>query len=270
MLFTNRRNILDTTSVNPLLQRIRLPGRTFQLPSRGALYQNGELSSTEGEVHVHPLSALAEINLKNPDMLFNGKAIEAVFAECIPEIKKATALYGRDIDALMFFLRLVTYGSQFEIKVKHTCENAKDHSYLIDLEALVSQMVQLDPTIAVEKFKAEMPNGQIVKVHPIRFDHMIKLFHMNAGKQEFTAEDVKKNLIFNLVSLIDSVDGITNPTQIEEWVRAVSTPYHNRITEAIARTNDWGPKQSSTVKCKDCGEQFDVELPLNPISFFTE
>lgn len=258
------------TSANPLMQRVKLPGRTFQLPSCGALYKNGELSSAEGEVHVHPLSALAEINLKNPDLLFNGKAIESVFAECVPEVLKATQLYGRDIDALMFFMRLVTYGPQFEISVKHTCESAKDHSYVVDLEKMIQEMNPLDPTIAEEEFKAMMPNGQVVRVHPIRFDHMIKLFQMNAGKQEFTPEDVKKNLIFNLLSAVESVDEVTDKGHIEEWLRSVSTPYHNRITKAIERTNKWGPKQSSTIKCKDCGEHFEVDLPLNPISFFTE
>ena len=255
---------------NPLLAKLKLPGRTFQLPSRGALYRNGELSSSEGEVHVHALSALAEINLKNPDQLFNGKAIEGVFAECIPEVKKPTQLYGRDIDALMYFLRLVTYGPQFQISLKHTCEGAKEHSYLVDLEAQIQSMRFLDPTTAEEQFKATMPNGQVVRVHPIKFDHMIKLFQMNAGKQEFSPDDIKKNLVFNLVSVIDSVDDITDKGQIEEWIKAVPTTFHNRITEAIERTNEWGPQSTSKIKCKDCGEVIDVELPLNPISFFTE
>lgn len=259
-----------TTSVNPLMAMLKLPGRTFQLPSRAALYKNGEVDHPEGELHVHALSALSEISLKNPDLLFNGKAIETVFAECVPGVKKATELYGRDIDAIMFFLRLVTYGPEFQITVKHTCENAKEHSYVVNLETLLQEMVFLDPTVAAEKFKAVMPNGQIVLVHPIKFSHMIKLFQMNAGKQEFSPEDQKKNLIFNLVSVIDSVDGITNKEQIEEWVRSVSTPYHNRITEAIERTNEWGPRATSKIICKDCGESIDVELPMNPISFFTE
>lgn len=256
--------------VNPLMGKIKLPGRTFQLPSRGALYKNGELSSQEGEIHVHPLSALAEINLKNPDMLFNGKAIEAVFAECIPEIKKATELYGRDIDAIMYFLRLVTYGPEFVVNVKHTCEHAKEHSYTVNIEKMVHEMKQLDATVAEEQFTATMPNGQIVHVHPVKFDHMIKLFQMNLGKTEYSSDDTKKNLVFNLTSVIDSVDGITDKGHIEEWIKALSTPYHNRITEAIERTNEWGPAQTTTLKCRDCGEEMPIELPLNPISFFTE
>lgn len=258
------------TSTNPLMGKIKLPGRTFQLPSRAALYKNGEVSSPDGEIHVHPLSALAEISLKNPDLLFNGKAIEAVFAECIPEIKKATELYGRDIDAIMYFLRLVTYGPDYVVNITHTCEGAKEHSYSVNIEEMVQSMVQLDPTVAEQKFSVTLPNGQVVKVHPVKFEHMIKLFQMNLNKKEFTPDDLKKNIVFNLTNVIDSVDDVTNKKQIEEWVRAISTPYQNRITEAIERTNEWGPAQTTTIKCRDCGEDMTVELPLNPISFFTE
>lgn len=268
-------------STNPLLAKIKLPGRTFQLPSRGALYKNGEVSSVEGEVHVHPMSALAEISLKNPDLLFNGKALDQVFAECIPEIKKPTELYGRDIDAIMYYLRLVTYGSDFEIRVKHDCAESKlegpdgktdhrEHSYVVNIEELIQQMRFLDPTVAEEEYKTELPNGQVVKVHPVKFEHMIKLFQMNTGKTDFTSDDIKKNVVFNLVNLIESVDGITDKALISEWVSSITTPYQNRIADAIEKTNNWGPEQTVNICCKDCGAYMPVDLPLNPISFFTE
>ena len=256
---------METT--NPLLQKLKLPGRVFQLPSRGALYQNGELQNAEGEVHVHPMSALTEINLKNPDQLFNGKALEEVCAECIPDVKKPTELFGRDVDALMFFLRLVTYGPHFEVNVKHTCEGAKNHSYVIDIERMISEMTYLDPTT---RYEVKLQNGQVVKLHPVKFEHMIKLFQMNASKTELTTEDVKANITFNLLNLIESVDGVTNRQQIEEWVKQLTTPQQNRITSVIEKMNDWGPSSTTTLVCKDCGEEIQVELPLNPISFFTE
>jgi len=45
---------------NPLLAAIKMPGRVFQLPSRGIFYKDGELDETckNGEIHVQPLSAL--------------------------------------------------------------------------------------------------------------------------------------------------------------------------------------------------------------------
>ena len=252
---------------NPLLQKLKLPGRVFQLPSRGALYKNGEISSPEGEVHVHPMSALTEINLKNPDQLFNGKALEEVCRECVPDVKKPNELFGRDVDALMFFLRLVTYGPHFEVTVKHNCKDAKNHSYVVDIERMVQEMRQLDPTI---KYEVVLQNGQTVILHPVKFEHMIKLYQMNSGKKELTPDDVKTNIIFNLVSLIESVDGITDRKLIEEWARSLTTPQQNRITDLIETMNEWGPNQTTKLKCRDCGEEMVVELPLNPISFFTE
>lgn len=260
---------METTAVNPLLAKLKLPGRTFQLPSRGVFYTNGEVSSTEGEVHVHPMSAMTEISLKNPDLLFNGKAIEEVMAECVPEIKKPLELFGRDIDALMFFLRLVTYGPSFEINVKHTCEGAKQHSYVVDLEKMVMEMKPLDPTLS-DQFQVALPNGQVVRLRPVTFQHMIKLFQMNTGKDELTSDDIKANIAFNMINLVESVDGITDKKLIEGWVKKISTPLQSKITDVIDRMNEWGPAQTSKIKCRDCGELVDVELPLNPVSFFTE
>ncbi len=256
---------MENTSI---LAKLKLPGRVFQLPSRAALYQNGELEGADGEVQVQALSALTEINLKNPDLLFNGSAVREVCAECVPNIKKPDQLFARDIDALMIFLRLVTYGPVFEIQVKHNCEHAKNHSYTVNLEQLLSEMQFLDPTSI--KDTVTMQNGQVVKLNPIRFEHMIKLFQMNTGKDKLSPEDVKKNIVFNLTNVIQSVDGVTDRAAIEMWVKSLTSPMQNRINEAVEALNEWGPKKTADLKCKDCGEVMTVDLPLDPVSFFSE
>jgi hypothetical protein len=260
-----------SNNTNPLLQSVKLPGRTFQLPSRGALYTD-ELDGTikQGEIHVHPMTALTEINLKNPDMLFNGKALLAVVQECVPGIKKPLELFGRDVDAILFFLRLVTYGSEYRIEVKHDCEGAKNHSYAVDLEQIMMTMKQLDPTLVEAKRIVKLATGQIVYTRPMRFSDIIELFHRSEGKKELTAEDIKELAVTNLMCMIEKVDTVADPKFIEEWVRTLTTPQLNRITEAAGSLNDWGPDQIVTLKCKDCGGDMKVELPLNPVSFFTE
>ena len=259
----------DTT--NPLLTKVRMPGRTFQLPSRGALYKDElDPSAVQGEVHVHPMSALTEINLKNPDLLFNGKALEAVVTECIPAIKKPLQLFGRDIDAVLFFLRLVTYGPEYRIEVKHDCENAKQHSYVVNLEALLMEMKQLDPTLIETKRVVTLPTGQKVFTRPMRFSDVIELFHQSGNKKELTADDIRNLAVVNLKCMIEKVDDISDVKLIEEWIHSLTTPMINRITTAAAALNEWGPDQIVTLKCKDCGGDMKVELPLNPVSFFTE
>lgn len=260
----------DTT--NPLLQKIRLPGRTFQLPSRGALYDAGVLDASvkNGEVHVHPMSALTEINLKNPDLLFNGKAIEAVVRECAPAIKKPFELFGRDVDALLFFLRLVTYGSEYRVEVRHDCENAKQHSYAIDLDQMVIGMKQLDPTVIDARRVVTLSTGQKVYTRPMKYSDAIALFHQTEGKKDLKTDDIKELAVSNLLRMIEKVDDVSDSAMIEEWIRSLTTPMVSRITEAASELNQWGPDQIVTLKCRDCGEEMKVELPLNPVSFFTE
>jgi len=257
---------------NPLLAKIKLPGRTFQLPSRGAMYNNGELAadSPTGEIQVYPLSALAEINLKNPDLLFNGQALVAVLNECVPAIKKPLDMFGRDVDALLFFLRLATYGQEYRIEVKHDCAEAKQHAYAVNLEEVIQRMVFLDPTVIASKQTVVLSNGQTVYTRPMKFSDIIALFHKSGSKKELTPDDIKELAVTNLMSMIERVEDITNAAMIEEWVRTLTTPMFNRITEAANELNSWGPEQVVEIKCKDCHGTMRVELPLNPVSFFTE
>lgn len=258
-------------TVNPLLAKIKLPGRIFQLPSRGMFYTNGELASTvtEAEVHVHPMTAYDEIQMKNPDMLFSGKAIANVFSSCIPDIKKPTELYGKDIDALMLYLRLVTYGNEYDITVTHTCDEAKPHSYIANLEQVLGNMRYLDPTVFDELYTLNLANGQIVKLQPVKYQHILDILHVNQGKEELTPADLKNNMIMNLLNVIKSVDGIEDKALLKQWVEMIPAQYANQIAEAIEKTNEWGPNTEIQLICKDCGETFTVDLPINPISFFS-
>ena len=82
---------------NPLLSKVRMPGETYRLPSNDLFYHNDELdpSVRDGEVHVYPMTAVDEIIMKSPDMLFSGKAVEEVFLRCVPQIKKPMELLGK-------------------------------------------------------------------------------------------------------------------------------------------------------------------------------
>ncbi len=257
-------------SANPLLEKVKVPGRIFQLPSAGVLYKNGELAENieNGEVHVYPMTALDEIHMKNPDMLFSGKAISIVFRHCIPDIKKPEELFAKDIDALMVYLRNVTYGQFYEIEASHTCENAKNHSYMVDVEQMVGQIEYLNTEQLEQLYTVTLENGQVVKLQPIRYKHVLQILKMNENKRELSVEDQEKNLITNLLNVIISVDGVEDRKQIAEWARAISPRMMNQLAESIDDSQSWGVKTIKTLKCKDCGEEYEIEIPINPISFF--
>lgn len=259
-------------SANPLLEGLKLPGRTLQLPSRGLFYRNGELADNvrDGEVHVHPMSALDEINIKNPDQLFSGSAVNAVFSKCVSGVVKPSELLSKDVDAIMLFLRAVTYGPNYEFVAIHSCEGAKNHSYICNVDEIISKIKVIDPTIIEQQYSLTLANGQKIKLRPNKYQQLIDLVKLNENKTEITVEDQQNNLVLMLISVIESVNSINDPKMIEEWVRLLPVAAVNAIAKKIETVNDWGSDLKTTCKCKDCGNDFSVEIPINPVSFFTE
>jgi len=257
-------------SDNPLLTKLRLPGKMYQLPSRGIFYKSGELdpTTTDAELQFHSLTAFEEITIKNVDLLYSGKALGQVLKTAAPQILKPEELYSKDVDAIMLFLRLATYGPEYELAVNHGCENGKTHSYVINLEEVLTRMKYLDPTRFDIDYKIKLENGQEVIIEPIKYKHVIELLQENENKTELTVDDMKKNLEMSMLNIIKSVDGIEDQQLIKEWIRNLPSKIANQVAERIELLNDWGPNLIYPVKCRDCGEMFDIEIPINPISLF--
>lgn len=272
MTTTKENPLLAPTRENPLLAKLRMPGRVFTLPSRGMLY-DGEVTAQDGEVHVHPMSAIAEIKIKSADMLFNGTAFTEVIKECVPDIIDPMEMYARDVDALMTYLRMVTYGANFEIDVKHSCEHAKEHKITVDLEEVVKQIKFLDPTMVAELYTVNLKEtGQVVHLEPTRLRHVIGLLqHISVNDPDsIKAADLERKMIDDLCSVIADVDGVTEKELIREWIRQVPTTAVHAIIEKMNDGNSWGLDFNRKRKCPDCGEEFTYELPLNPVSFFSK
>lgn len=259
-------------SDNPLLVGLKLPGRIFQLPSKGMFYKAGELSSeqTEGEIHVKAMSAFDEITLKNADQLFSGDALKTVFPKCTEGIEKPVDLLSKDVDALLLYMRMVTYGPSYEYTAKHTCEGAKAHSYVADLEKMINDIKFVDATILEDEYKTTLSNGQVVRLRPLQYKQVMNIVKNNQNKTEISVEDAKANLRALVLGVVESVDGNVNRDQIAEWAMCLSTPMINKIASKIETLSEWGVNNVVECECKDCGEKFKVEIPLNPVTFFTE
>ena len=253
---------------NPLLERLRIPGETFRLPSGGIFYSNGELSGdvANGEVHVHPMTTYDEILMKSPDMLFTGKAIDLVFRRCIPQIQKPMDLFSKDVDYLLTCLRKVSFGGNVSIAYTHTCENAKEHEYEVDIGPFIDNAKRIDPTRAGDMGKLETQNGQQVVLRPPRMKDVIDLFQ--APSKDVTPEKINETLVSSILSVIDSVDGVRDRDMIRQWLESIPANWMTDISSAIEKIGDWGPSFKTKVKCKDCGEELELESPINPVAFF--
>lgn len=262
---------METKNDNPLLKRARLPGEVHRLPSRGLFYKQGELdpSAKDAEVEVFPMTALDEITMKSPDLLLSGEAAKKVISRCVPAVLIPEKLLKQDMDFLMTVLRKVTYGDELELSYTHTCKDAKQHSYVVSLDEFIRRVRSIDPTTVENKFQVILPNGQVVKIVPLRYEFVINMMQLTAMNHTLTTESREALVIDTLLNIIDSVDEITDKTLIKEWLQSIQVGWTKQIQDAIENAqSNWGPDFTIKITCKDCGESIDVETPMNPLTFF--
>lgn len=259
--------------MNPLLSALKLPGQTVKLPSGGVFYKNGELADSvkNGEVHVYPLTAYHEILLKSPDFLLNGTAVEKIFIDCIPEIKKPLELITKDVDFLFICLRKITFGDEIDFEYTHYCDNAIKHRYVILVSDILNNTVKLDLTTVDKEFVVEL-DEYTIKLVPLKFMDFINLNQIPANKL-LTIEEKHNYIVSSLTMAIDGVkiknsEYITDKQMIREWMTALDANSVRKITEKINNNAKWGPTFSANVKCSDCGEEFPVDIPVNPVLVF--
>lgn len=262
-------------SENPLLTalRQRLPGETFRLPSGGIFYRNGELSEdvVNGEVHVLPMTALDEITLKSPDKLLTGKAIEEVFGRCIPQVKKPMELLSRDVDYLMMCLRMLSYGPKMTLEYTHNCENAKAHQYDIEVRPLISAAKLIDPTTIENRRTFTTESGQVIRFKPPVAKVVFELYQAAVMDKTSTEslEIAQGKVLGVLGSMIESVDNITDQANIVQWLQALPAGWIQALNVKANEMTEWGVNTQVSVVCQDCGKEAGLEVPANPISFFT-
>lgn len=273
-------------SLNPLLAKVKLPGRVFQLPSKGIFYAPGVLADSvrDGEVQVKPMSALVELKVRSADLLISTKVIREICAECVPDILQPEKLLARDVDGLFLFLIASTYGNEKTIKAVHDCENGEIHEYLINLEPIINNPRNKVLDHKEVLFSTELSNGQIVMIRPVQFTDAIDMMLMRqqiAQKEmiaptSITTKEMEDLVIRDLMAVIKAVstggpDSITiaDPLKIDEWIRILPRTYVDQIVEAASKAAEWGFDFNVNLKCKDCSKEFKHNMELNPINFLS-
>lgn len=277
-----------SNDTNPLLQRIRIPGVHFRLPSNGMFYKEGVLDNTvvNGEVVVFPITTIDELTLRNVDGLINGNAVEEVFARCIPQIKQPKNLLSRDVDYLMIALKKVSYGNDVEVEYTHECDQTtpipaaepggeptyyvpRKHKYVFNLGAMIQQTAPIDPTTMKDNFSITLENGQTVNLRPVIYSDFIAMLQNLKSVETKTDEEMKRTMVESTAYIVESVDGETDRERIKEWLSVLPRAWFEAISKAVDKGSAWGVNTSQEFDCKVCKEKFTIDLPVNPVTFFT-
>ena len=266
---------------NPLLAKLKLPGRIFQLPSKGEFYKGSKIpvlseKAKNGEIEVMPLSGLSEIKLRSPDLLFSGRALREICEECIPDIINPELLISQDVDAVFCFLRIVTYGAEMNISSIHNCEKSEYHDYIVNIEQIVMNPNNKCLDFIDSIYKLKLSNDQVIKLRPVRFQDVIDMTHIAidinasiAAKGMADERLVQDASIRDLMSIVSEVDGITDESLIKQWVKLLPRKYIDEILEYNKSINQWGFNLNVDLTCKDCGELMKHNLELDPVNFFS-
>lgn len=266
--------------MNPLLTG-RIPGVTFQLPSQGLFYTNGELEAdvNMGEVHIFPMTAYEDILIRTPDLLYSGEGFNQVISKCVPQVKKPSMLLSKDVDFIMTALRSVSMGDEVDISASHSCENAIEHNYIINISDFPSRSATINQTILSHEYSCDIA-GMDVRLVPIRFGSMIKLLSQanaldDSKDSQSLVNEYYSDMLNQVSDLILSVSNPDNDTVvvkkewIVEWLASIPIADLRKLNDKISSASEWGADLSYTVKCKDCGELMTVSVPLNPMRFFS-
>lgn len=270
---------------NPLLIKVKMPGRVYPLPSMGVFYAPGVLAPSvdKGEIQVHPMSALAEMKIRSADLLFSGKVIKELVDECAPEILKPEALLTQDVDALFAYLRQVTYGDNHTVVTSHDCANAHQHEHRVDLGPIIR-----DPRNSIlahkeDLYRIELSNGQVVHTKPATYKEAMESVHMRAElhRAELNGEKINDDklteiTVFEILSVVASVEvvmdekviNVPDRKLITEWIKALPRKQLDELLASVKRSNDWGYDFKTMLRCPDCKQPFEYQLELDPISFF--
>lgn len=288
---TNNDNTIDVfdTILSTPTDEI-LPWENVQLPSKGLFYDG---MIPDGMIQIRPMDVIAEKFLATTRLVRSGQAIDKLFSHCIKfpnEGFDPLDLLSGDGTFLLFYLRGITYGNNYEFTV--TCSDEDCNHTMVkdfDLNQLADTIKGPDTEYTEEPFTVPLPymskrfeSDVSVQVRMVRRRDIINISSRPHNNTVVTSKRAKMNKFRkydgspldnlndlverNLERVIVSVMGNTDRRKIAEFVKKLSSSDASEIREFLDRVSP-GIDPTIYVKCDKCGNEMNIALPMSE-SFF--
>ena len=278
---------------NPLTNYSAKPGMFVHLPSNGRYYINKPATTADGDIEVHPLTAIDELYLKNPDGLYNNESLYKVFKNTVPGIVDPSEIPAPDLDALFIALRIATYGKEMAVSAKCAkCQHIEE--YNIDLVPLLQKAIPIsnDDTVVISGLTIHlrpytMLSNSRISEYTLAVASAAKKAH--ASIADDTNEDLRKELskaiASNTESLIDIAatcvvkivipahddvvaEIVTDPGHINEYIRTLSSPDYDKLRKVLINLSKEAIDRKFKYKCSECDAENSGEVSFDPSHFF--
>jgi hypothetical protein len=170
------------------------------------------------------------------------------------------------------------------IKSIHDCENAKVHTYSVNIEQIITVPNNKSLEHRDLLYKLKLENGQTVNLRPITFQDSIDIIQLRQEIEKIGFDSgqpdsglLESLIVRDVLSAIESVtidvEGkpvtIDDRNKIDEWIRSLQKTFIDQIIAQSQKSSEWGFNLNVDIVCKDCGKKYQHDLELDPINFFS-
>lgn len=229
----------------------------IEIPTKGYLYQDAEDEDIKkGIVRMRPMSLSDEEIIANQTYIKNGTVFAHLLNSCILNNFDANELVPYDVYYLIYALRQITYGEDYEFEI--TCPNCeKKYNYTmkiadVDFETLeTKETIVKEIKLPVSKYKLTMRNSKL--------GDEFEIYRMS--KDSDYGEAVLGH-VARTISIIDNKGEEVEKEDYADFFDAIPGQDRAEITKAFK--NIEGMKiPTITCECPKCGFENITAIPFN-------
>jgi hypothetical protein len=273
---------------NPLRQFFRQPAIYITLPSGGNHWPVGSIDIPQnGELPVYPMTALDEISYRTPDALFNGQAVVGVIQSCLPNILDAWQIPAVDLNAILVAIRIASYGHDMEFGTKcPSCSTETD--YTVDLRNVIDSLKSADYSRPIrhgdlEIYLQPMNYLRQTETNKTQFEQQkrIQLVQQSDLSEEEKIKELNSALVTITKLTADALKWsvsairtpsalVTEPEFITEFLDNCDRKLFEEIKKHIIDLREGSEVQPLTIKCSECGHEYQQLLTMDQADFFAD
>lgn len=245
-----------------------VPQEMIPLPSSGLIYSPDTVLYGKETLQIKAMTAQEEDILTSNAFIKEGTVIKNLVKSCLidKDVDVDDLIVG-DRNALMVSIRITGYGKDYN--VNHTCEKCQSYQKVTaDLSTLGIKRFKVEP---VEKGKNLFEFNLPVTKKKVLFKY--KTGHdeneIKIKEERLKAIGIQSNNLVTqtLKDAIVSIDGITNRTEIDNFVRNMPALDSRNLRQFI-KENEPGLDMSCDYNCASCGHTNSFALPITAEFFW--
>lgn len=238
-----------------------------RLPSGGILYSSvtDDPDVLSGEIELYPMTVKEEEILSTSKFLKSGAATRMVIDNCIASDIDAKDILLYDSNYILFFLRSISYGDDYEFKLK--CPNCdQEFEHTVEISQLSFEELPEDIT---EPIKTKLPASgyTVYSIFP-RLFHSEMIYQRSLKKKKKTSDSDTRlvdNLMSTIVKIVDTNGEEVEKRDYEEFLEAL--PGMDRAALKDATDYSTGVDKLNGVACPYCETDYSGTIPVG-IDFF--